>query len=113
MRQGGHLGERHRSSALALVFPPGKRARNFAALWSRCAVEVDQLLPRDARQAGFSLAATLVSRTGAFYNPLITPPAAVVSFTRGPGTQGPINADALSANGCLKIDPYFRISQEH
>jgi len=37
----------------------------------------------------------------------------VVSFTRGPGTQGPIKADALSANGCLKIDPYFRISQEH
>src|SRR5580692_2754598 len=61
----------------------------------------------------FSTHRPLVSVTGAFYNRRNSKPAAVVSFTRGPSTRQPkINGSAYPS-GCLKIDLYSGISQEH
>src|SRR5580658_10892295 len=72
-----------------------------------------EVLPRPAGRLRLSSTRTLVSGSGAFYNTGNTRAAAVLSFTRGPGTQPPFKPDALSASGCLKIEPYFGISQEH
>src|ERR1700735_4782613 len=53
-----------------------------------------ELLPGSIARFRFSSNSPLVRRSRAFYNPGNTRAAAVVSFTRGPGTQPPIK------NGC-------------
>jgi hypothetical protein len=87
------------------------RKTEFAARW----LEPLQKLSGLGSPGRFQIfkAWPLVSMTGAFYNPRNTQAAAVVSFTRGPGTWKPkINGCAFPV-GCLKIDLYSGISQEH